>query len=287
MHQNSQDDEDQSVRDALLRPRTRVKRMSIFASASGNLFRFPSRRANGRDTRRQDELTAELQDALAREEAWREERRDLLQRQDMLNQEFEHRLINGLQVISSLLSLQSRTATPETAAQLLIAARRVGALGRVHRRLHLLDHQKHVAFKRYLEDLCEDLAGLLLQTRTDCSIIVKAAEDQLPTALGIPLGFIANELITNSAKYACGNITVRFDTTSPGAHALSVSDDGPGLPTGFDPARSKGLGMKIVRSLVEQIGGELHIVPGDNGRGASFTVTFCSLEHPASQHKRS
>jgi two-component system, sensor histidine kinase PdtaS len=251
--------------------------MSIFASASGNLFRFPARRTNGRDAGRQDELTAELQAALAREEAWREEKRDLLQRQDMLAQEFEHRLINGLSMISSLLSLQSQTATPETAAQLLIAAHRVDALGRVHRRLHLLDHQKNVAFKQYLEDLCGDLASLLWQTRTNCSINVKAVSDQIPTAFGIPLGFIVNELITNSVKYACGNITVRFDTTSPGAHALSVSDEGPGLPAGFDPARSKGLGMKIVRSLVRQIGGELHIVPGDNG-GTRFTVTFCSLE---------
>ena len=80
------------------------------------------------------------------------EKSALLQRQDMLAQEFEHRLLNSLQVIVSLLSLQSRAATTvETAAQLSIAAERVAAFGRVHRRLHLLDHQKSVGFKPYLQ----------------------------------------------------------------------------------------------------------------------------------------
>jgi two-component sensor histidine kinase len=58
----------------------------------------------------------------------------------------------------------------------------------------------------------------------------------------------------------------------PARYSLSVSDNGPGLPIGFNPACSKGLGMKIVLSLVKQIGGELHILPGDNGGGARVAV---------------
>ena len=92
--------------------------------------------------------------------------------------------------------------------------------------------------------------------------------------MAIPLGFIVNELITNSAKYAEGHVTVRIEATSPTDRSLSVVDDGPGLPAGFKPADSKGLGMKIVLSLVKQIGGELHILPGDNGRGTRFKVSF-------------
>ncbi len=242
-------------------------------------FQFPSRRVLGRDRRehKSDALTAELHASHAREEALRREMRDLAQRQAMLTQEFEHRLINGLQLIVSLLSLQSRIATtPEAAAQLTIAARRVAALGRVHRRLHLLDHQDNVEFKRYLEHLCEDISGLLFQEPTGYAIVVEAVDAEIPTAFAIPLGFIVNELITNAAKYARGHITVRFEAASPGAHSLSVLDDGPGLPAGFDPAKSKGLGMKIVQALVEQIGGGLHILPGDDGCGARFTVLFSS-----------
>ena len=255
--------------------------MSIFGTVHESILHFPARRTVRGDKAEQkqpNESPTEFRAALAREEALREENRNLLQRQDMMAQEFEHRLLNGLQMISGLLCLQGRTVPPEAAVQLMIAARRVDALGRVHRRLHLLDHQKNVAFKQYLEHLCEDLAGLLFQEGTDCAIVVEAANDQIPTTLGVPLGFIVNELITNSAKYARGNISVRFETTSPGNHTLSVSDDGPGLPAGFDPAHSKGLGMKIVRSLVMQIGGKLHILSGDNGRGARFIVTFCSFE---------
>jgi two-component sensor histidine kinase len=55
-----------------------------------------------------------------------------------------------------------------------------------------------------------------------------------------------------------------------------VLDDGPGVPAGFNPATSKGLGMKIVLALVKQIGGELHIHPGENGRGTRFGVAFCA-----------
>ena len=223
---------------------------------------------------RQDGLTTELRAARVRENAWLREKSDLLLRQDMLAQEFEHRLLNSLQIIGSLLSLQSRSASPEAGAQLTIAARRVASFGRVHRRLHLLDHQESVEFKQYLQHLCDDLSGLLFEGETGCTIAVDAAETDISTAVAIPLGFIVSELITNSAKYANSNITVRSENTPTIGHSLSISDDGPGLPEGFDPARSKGLGMKIITKLVKQIGGELTIGAGENGRGARFSVTF-------------
>ena len=220
-----------------------------------------------------DSPATQLQAALAREEALLREKSDLLKRQEMLAQEFEHRLVNSLQIIVSLLSLQSRIATPEAAAQLEIA-RRVASFGRVHRALHLLDHQESVEFKQYLQHLCEDLSGLLFKGQSAHTIVVEGPRIEIPTVFAIPLGFIVNELITNSAKYAKSNITVRLETAPAVGHSLSVLDDGTGLPAGFDPAQSKGLGMKIIRSLIKQIDGELQIAPGENGRGALFTVTF-------------
>jgi two-component sensor histidine kinase len=206
----------------------------------------------------------------------RQETHELAQRQAMLTLEFEHRLVNGLQLISSLLSIQSRNATTaEASAQLTTAASRVAALGRVHHRLHLLDHLERVEFKQYLTLLCEDLSRLLCEETGDCAIAVEGASGEIPTAMAIPLGFVVNELITNSVKYARGNITVRFETSSAG-HTLSVGDEGPGLPAGFEPAHGKGLGMKIVLSQVKQIRGALDIQAGDNGLGTRFTVTFSS-----------
>jgi len=220
---------------------------------------------------------SELQAALAREAGLRREMGELAQRRVIQAEEFEHRLINGLQMISSVLSVQSRKArTFDAANQLATAASRVAALGRVHRQLHLLDHADRVEFKRYLEDLCEDLSRLLCGEPSDYAMMVEGTTAEIPTATAIPLGFIVTELITNSAKHAAGNITVRFETTGPGCYSLSVLDSGPGLPAQFNPAASKGLGMKIVQALVKQIGGELRISTGDDGRGARFTVAFSS-----------
>src|ERR1700729_3236922 len=127
--------------------------MSDSALARHSTLPFPWRNVVGLDAHKealQESLIAELQSAHARETAWHGEKTDLLRRQDMLAQEFEHRLVNSLQIIVSLLSLQSRTAGPEAAAQLTIAAHRVASFGRVHRCLHLLDHQENVEFKQYL-----------------------------------------------------------------------------------------------------------------------------------------
>ena len=96
----------------------------------------------------------------------------------------------------------------------------------------------------------------------------------MPAVTAIPLGFIANELITNATKYGTGRITVRLEANPAKGYALSVSNEGPALPEAFDPAARKGLGMRIIRSLVKQIGGELRIGRGDRNQGTRFTVLF-------------
>jgi two-component sensor histidine kinase len=250
--------------------------MSIPNVVTESEFQRSDRRVVSRNThglKHRATAIAELKAALVREQQLLRERSDLLRREDLLAREFEHRLVNSLQLIVSLLSSQSRAATTvESAEQLTIAANRVAALGRVHRRLHLLDHQNSVKLKEYLRGLCEDLSGLLFQEQERRAVVVTGEDVKLPATLGIPLGFIVNELITNCVKYAKGNIIVRIETSAT-AHSLSVTDDGPGLPAGFDPANSSGLGMKIVRSLVKQINGTLQFSPGDDG-GTRFTVAF-------------
>jgi len=254
--------------------------MTIPSVATEREFQRSTRRAVSRQTRVWKKYLATksaLTAALVREKKSLREKRELLQRQDISAQEFEHRLSNSLQLIVGLLSLQSSAATTvEAAEQLTIAAKRIAALGRVHQRLHLLDHQRNVQFRQYLQDLCGDLSDLLLEERAGRAVVVSGTNAKLPTALGIPLGFIVSELITNSAKYAKGDVTVRMDKSATG-HLLSVSDDGPGLPAAYDPGRSKGLGMKIIQTLVKQIGGELQFAPGDSGRGTRVTVAFRPL----------
>jgi two-component system, sensor histidine kinase PdtaS len=227
------------------------------------------------------ELTAhrcteiQLREALAREEALLRQKNELIQQLEVLGRESDHRLLNGLQMIGSLLSLQSRASSNgEAALQLAIAADRVATVGRVHRRLHSIDGVQTVAFKQYLKDLCSDFSTILSSEDPDRVIVVEGIEIKLPTATAIPLSFIANELITNAAKYGKGRITVSLEAKSGKGYALSVTNDGPALPQGFDPTSSRGLGMTIVRSFVERIGGELRFGRDDGGQGARFTVLF-------------
>ena len=222
------------------------------------------------------DMETRLREALAREEALLRQKDELIEQQEVLSKECDHRLLNGLQMIVSLLSLQSRASTnAEAAAQLAVAAKRVATIERVHRRLHYFDGVQTVAFKQYLEDLCRDFSTMLSsEERPEQAIAVEGIEIELPTAIGIPLGFIVNELVTNAAKYGKGRITVRLERDPGKGYALSVCDDGTGVPEGFDPAACKGLGMKIIRSFVERIGGELRISRGDNDQGARFTVLF-------------
>jgi two-component sensor histidine kinase len=242
------------------------------------IFEYPEHRTVAsyeRELTKQRCTELRLREELAREEALLRQKDELIQQLEVLSKESDHRLLNGLQMIVSLLSLQSRaSANAEVASQLAIAADRVATVGRVHRRLHSIDGVHTVAFKQYLEDLCRDFSTMLSSEDRPWVIAVDGIEIKLPTAIAVPLSFIANELITNAAKHGKARITVSLEANTTKGYALSVSNDGPVLPEGFDPAASKGLGMPIVRSLVESIGGELRIGAGDRNQGTRFTVLF-------------
>jgi two-component sensor histidine kinase len=216
-----------------------------------------------------------LREALAREEALLAQKEELINQQAVLRQEADHRLLNGLQMVVSLLSLQGRASdNAEVVSQLAAAADRIATIGRIHRRLHSFDGVQTFALKHYVEDLCRDFSMMLSAERPERVIAVEGIEIELPAVTAIPLGFIASELITNATKYGTGRITVRLEANPAKGYALSVTNDGPALPQGFDPAAGKGLGMRIIRSLVQRIGGELRIDRGDNNQGARFTVLF-------------
>jgi two-component system, sensor histidine kinase PdtaS len=229
-----------------------------------------------RELERYRRAERQLREIIALDESLLRQKDETIRNQALLSSESDHRLLNDLQMIVSLLSLQSRaTANVEAASQLAAAADRIAMIGRIHGRLHSCDGATTTAFKRFLEDLCSDLSSLVSSRQCEeRNIVVEGVEIELPTVTCRPLGFIANELITNAAKYGKGQITVRLEQNLEKGCSLSVSNDGPALPEGFDPAARKGLGMRIVQSFVEWIGGELRIGRGDNNKGARFTVLF-------------
>ena len=217
-----------------------------------------------------------LRQTLAQAEALLRQKDGLIQQQALLGQESDHRLLNGIQMIVSLLTLQGRASTnAEVASQLAAAADRIATIGRIHHRLHSLDGVQTFAFKQYLEDICRDFSMMLCAEQPERIITVEAIDIKLNAVTAIPLGFIASELITNAAKHGAGRIMVSLQPNPGKGCALSVSNAGSVLSEGFDPTASKGLGMRIVRSLVERIGGELRIGRGAQNQGTKFTVLFC------------
>jgi two-component system, sensor histidine kinase PdtaS len=242
------------------------------------LFESPERRTAAsyeRELAAHQATESELRKALARDEALLRQKDSTIGQQKMLTEECQHRLLNNLQMIVALLSLQGqKEANAETASRLAIAADRVRAIAGLHHHLHSMDGRSTVEFKPYLEVLCGDHSTMSLSDeRPDQVIAVDAIELSLPTTIGIPLSLIVNELITNAIKHGRGRITVTLALSGKG-HALSVSNGGSGLPEGFDATACKGMGMTLVSSLTAQIGGELRIDRGDDGECTRFTVLF-------------
>jgi two-component system, sensor histidine kinase PdtaS len=228
------------------------------------------------------QMEAQLRNALAQCEARLRQKDELIQRQDLLKRESDHRLMNDLQMTISLLSLQSRGSTnPEAAAQLAVAANRVSMIAQIHHRLHGLDGVQAIDFKEFLEGFGHDFSVMLSSDQRPERVRVESIEINLPAATAIPLGFIVSELIANAAKYGNGRIAISLRPDPAFGYALSVSNKGRALPEGFDPNASKGLGMKIIRSFTNQIGGELRIGRGDDGQGARFTVLFPGMRADA------
>ncbi|MDR3562621.1 MAG: sensor histidine kinase [Negativicutes bacterium] len=222
---------------------------------------------------------AELRETLDKAETLLRQKDEAIEYQALMRKESDHRLLNDMQIVVSMLSMQSRASgNAETSAQLVIAANRVSMIARIHQRLHGFDGVKTVAFRQYLEEFCHEFSAML-SSKGDVArvVMVDGAEMELPATTALPLAFILSELLTNAAKYGEGQITVWLEAAPEKRHRLAVCNDGPSLPDNFDPAASKGLGMKIIQSFVRQIGGELRAQPGKTGHARVFPYCLISL----------
>jgi len=186
--------------------------------------------------------------------------------------ENDHRTMNSLQFVASLLNLQSRAAhSVEAEGQLTAAANRVSAVARVHRTFAAEPEAERLPILSQLRCLCGELADNL-----ETAVEIEGIEATIPTEQILALGLIVNELVTNAKKHGAGTIKVTFRTRGRGEYELCVLDEGPGLPKGFAPERHSAgsLGIKLVALLVSQLDGRLLAGANPAGRGACLTVTF-------------
>ena len=187
----------------------------------------------------------------------------------LMAREIDHRVMNSLQFVSSLLAMQSRDPDVTNAAgHLKAAANRVAAVAQVHRNFYS-DEAAEVSCITFLRRLCADLSSIL-----ERQIEVSGDETTVPTTKIQPIGLLVNELVTNAAKHGSGEIEVSFRVSGPMGE-LMVCDEGDGLPANFDPQTSSGgLGMKVVAALATQLGGHLQAGTKPSGLGSCFSISF-------------
>ncbi|TJZ74087.1 PAS domain-containing protein [Chitiniphilus eburneus] len=193
-----------------------------------------------------------------------------------LLQEVHHRVKNNLQVISSLLSLQSRSASEEARRALAESQSRVKAMALIHQLLYERHDFSQVDIGLYLKRLCRLLQDTLHKHGGPVTLeLATSGNVLLDLQRAVPCGLLINELVTNAFKHAFpagreGRIGVRLSGEPAGDARLVVEDNGVGLPDGIEQGGGS-LGFQLIPLLVDQLGGELVIERGD---GTRFVVTF-------------
>jgi PAS domain S-box-containing protein len=203
--------------------------------------------------------------------------RDSLEEKETLLHEVHHRVKNNMQVINSLLKLQSNAIDNDQIKEILKESQsRVYAMSAVHETLHGSEKLSEIDLKAYLSKI----TTAIFQTYSVNSENVKLNSDIEVSLINInqayPLGLIINEIISNSLKYAfpgerAGEINVSMKKLDK-EHQLTVIDNGIGIPKDFDWKNSKSLGLKLVRTLVEnQLDGSIDM---ESNNGTKFTIKF-------------
>jgi PAS domain S-box-containing protein len=201
--------------------------------------------------------------------------RQSLQEKEVLLKEVHHRVKNNMQVISSLLSLQTEhISDPEALSSFRESQNRVRSMALVHEKLYRSESLASINFSEYVRDLLASLKRSYTISNVDFSI--ESDDLRLGVDMAIPCGLIINELVSNALKHAfkgreTGTVQVRIHHNGDGKTSVDVEDNGNGLPADFDSRQSSSLGMQLVSMLTEQIGGSLSV---HGGRGTHFTVTF-------------
>jgi len=178
---------------------------------------------------------------------------------DILLKEVDHRVKNSLQIVSSLLYLQAKTAGP-AAGEFHNAAARVAAIAAVHQQLHKYDDVGTVVLDRYLIDLCREITTASGSPDREWPLVVEADPLIICTDVAVPLALIVNELITNAIQHSRpvsqgGSVHIMLKDHAD-SFSISVSDPGNG-PAAKAPdsigSRHSGLGTRIVETLARQI----------------------------------
>ncbi len=224
------------------------------------------------------QLTAEISARVRAEQ----EITQSLEEKDLLLREIHHRVKNNLQIIASLLNLQSRYLTdPNVLVSIKDSQSRVRAMALVHERIYRSHNISEINLKEYLNYLTKQIFSFYNIPQYQIGITVTMDDIMTNIDTVIPIGLIMNELVSNSLKHAFPDGRqgmVSIECTPEGADKLRFvyHDNGTGIPAGLDWKNAESLGLRLVNSLVDQLNGT--IVLG-SGKGTTFIIEI-QKTHP-------
>lgn len=195
---------------------------------------------------------------------------------ETLMRELHHRVKNNLQVISSLLGLQSMQLQNEDAKKAVNEGKeRIRAMSLIHQKLYSGKETTVLNFKEYIEILVGEIAQSYGYS-SKAIIRINIPEMSLDVDKSMPLGLIVNELVSNAFKYAFEDIKepileLTMISTAENHYCLTISDNGPGVKSDFDINQSTSFGLKLVRILTKQIRGKLEV---ENNNGLTYSLNF-------------
>ena len=238
----------------------------------------------GQDLRQTRKLQEEIKEKnLAQKSAKAHEeklRRSLVEK-ELLLKEIHHRVKNNMQIISSLINLQSGYLKDETAKDALKESQvRIMSMAMIHENLYRSGNLSGINFKDYANHLIKNLFHTYNVSLEKIKINITAPDIFLNIDTAIPCGLIINELLTNSIKHAFpegtkGQISIKMEQDQD-QYYLTVSDNGIGIPIELDIQKTETLGLLLVNSLVGQLDGNLEI---SQENGTAFYITFKELEY--------
>jgi PAS domain S-box-containing protein len=217
-----------------------------------------------------DEILAIVRDITERKKA--EEAR----KNELLLKEIHHRVKNNLQVISSLLYLQSKKVEDEEIVEMFKESQdRVKSMAMAHEKLYMSDEMGKIDIKDYIRDITASLFQSYELYSNSAKLSLDIDKVLLDIDTAIPCGLIINELVTNSLKHAFpdgnnGRIFIEFHMEN-NKYKLVVGDNGKGLPENLDIRNTETLGLKLITTLVNQIDG---IIDLNRIGGTIFSITF-------------
>jgi PAS domain S-box-containing protein len=200
-----------------------------------------------------------------------------LKEKEVLLREIHHRVKNNLQIISSLLSLQSSYLKDEKAMDAFRESQnRVKSIAMIHEKLYQSTDLEKIDFEEYIHSLITRLFHSYNVNKDQIQSILEIDNVTLNINTAIPCGLIINELVSNSLKHAFpdgreGKINIALNSDNGRNFELTISDDGVGFPKDVDFQNTETLGLQLVNTLVRQLEGSIEL---ENSKGTAFKINF-------------